>query len=73
MFVCICNAVTESQIRHAVDEGVTTVAELKTRLGVAARCGSCLQQAGETLHKRLLEITVVRRVSDSRTSEPSPE
>ncbi|MGA9855056.1 MAG: (2Fe-2S)-binding protein [Gammaproteobacteria bacterium] len=64
MYICICNAVTESQIRQAVDEGVSTLAALKTRLGVAASCGSCLQQADETLHKRLLEITAVHRIVD---------
>jgi bacterioferritin-associated ferredoxin len=56
MFVCVCNAVTESQVRQAVDEGAVTLADLQARLNVASHCGCCTEQAGEVLQKRLLEI-----------------
>ena len=35
MYVCICNAVTEREIRQAVGLGVTTLKELREGLGVA--------------------------------------
>ena len=41
MFVCICNGVTEKQIRDAVCAGVDDVAQLRGCLGVGAGCGSC--------------------------------
>lgn len=41
MFVCLCNGVTESQVRQAIEQGATTLPELTQRLGVAAGCGSC--------------------------------
>lgn len=41
MYVCICNAVTESQIRHAAANGASTMRELRQTLGVAAECGRC--------------------------------
>ncbi|MGH8282422.1 MAG: (2Fe-2S)-binding protein [Gammaproteobacteria bacterium] len=58
MYVCVCNAVTESQIRQAVAEGVASLAALKTRLGVAANCGSCEEQAVRVIQQSLLGITV---------------
>jgi bacterioferritin-associated ferredoxin len=41
VFVCICNGVTEKQIRDAVCAGVDDVAQLRGCLGVGAGCGSC--------------------------------
>lgn len=41
MYVCVCNAVTERQIHEAVNEGATTVRQLKEQLGVGADCASC--------------------------------
>ena len=40
MYVCICNAVTEREIRQAVALGVTTLKELREGLGVAATAAS---------------------------------
>ena len=45
MYVCVCNAVTEKQIRSAVAEGVSDLDELKQTLGVATCCGQCEGQA----------------------------
>ena len=70
MFVCICNAVTESQIRQAVDEGAVTMADLKQRLAVASCCGCCAEQADEVLHKRLLAIATAR-IYDRSAKMPS--
>lgn len=41
MYVCICKAVTDKQIRRARDEGVATLEDLRDTLGVASGCGSC--------------------------------
>ena len=49
MYVCICNAVTESQIREAADAGVTNLWDLQAKLGVATNCGSCKETAASIL------------------------
>ena len=41
MFVCVCNGVTERQIREAIDRGARSLPELTAALGVAAGCGAC--------------------------------
>ncbi len=45
MYVCICNGVTDHQIREAAANGVRTVAELTMRTGCGASCGSCIDTA----------------------------
>jgi bacterioferritin-associated ferredoxin len=49
MYVCICNAVTEREIRGAADLGCSTLAELSRDLGVATCCGKCAPQARNIL------------------------
>ena len=39
MYVCICNAVTESDIADAVKHGVRTMAQLEETLLVSTCCG----------------------------------
>ena len=51
VYVCICNGVTDHQIREAADNGVSSVAELTMRTGCGSSCGSCLEMAGELLAK----------------------
>ena len=49
MYVCICNAITDKQIREAASDGVTNLMQLSDALGVAAGCGSCRETAAEIL------------------------
>ena len=51
MYVCICNAVTDSQIRAAARRGVSDLWGLQRELGVAAGCGSCGQTAMDVIHQ----------------------
>jgi len=53
MFVCVCNGVTERQIREAAYEGACSMTELSARLGVGAGCGACAQFAETVLHESL--------------------
>ena len=41
MYVCVCNAVTDSDIRKAVDGGVRNFKQLKQTTRCATRGGSC--------------------------------
>lgn len=41
MFVCICNAVKEAQIKQAINEGHDTLESLQAQLDVATCCGGC--------------------------------
>ena len=45
MYVCICNGVTDHDIRQAAEAGCRTMAELTMRTGAGACCGSCVEMA----------------------------
>ena len=49
MYVCICNGVTDSDIRRAAEAGCRTMPELTMRTGAGSTCGSCLDMASEIL------------------------
>ncbi len=51
MYVCICNAITDKQIRKAAKAGVTDLGGLQTELGVATGCGTCSDAAMEVLRE----------------------
>ena len=51
MYVCICNAITDQQIRRAARAGVEDLWGLQAELGVATNCGSCKEAAAEILRE----------------------
>ena len=56
MYVCVCNAVTERQIRQAISRGAATAAQLRETLGVATGCGSCQDCLGDYLAQTASEV-----------------
>jgi bacterioferritin-associated ferredoxin len=51
MYVCLCNGVTEREIRQTAAGGCRTMAELTMRTGCGAGCGSCVCMATEILEE----------------------
>lgn len=49
MYVCVCNGVTEQDIRHAAAAGCGGMTELTMRTGCGSTCGSCVPLACELL------------------------
>ena len=49
MYVCICNGITDHQVRDVAAAGCRSVAELTMRTGAGANCGSCVGLAAELL------------------------
>jgi bacterioferritin-associated ferredoxin len=46
MYVCLCKAVTDRQIRETISGGnACTYADIRRELGVATQCGKCGQMA----------------------------
>ena len=56
MYVCLCKAVTERQIREAVTQGAHSLKDLKLVLGVATECGKCAAEAKHCLKQALEEL-----------------
>lgn len=51
MYVCICNKVTDEQIRVACEQGACSIDCLKQRLQVATCCGRCQDCAKQVLRE----------------------
>ena len=51
MYVCICNAISDQQIRDAAESGVQDLWGLQRKLGVASGCGSCKETAAAILRE----------------------
>ena len=41
MYVCICNAVTEREVKQAINEGARTAGQIRKKLDAARVCGNC--------------------------------
>ena len=50
MFVCICNAITDREIKETVAAGAVTMNDLQAQLGVATFCGCCSELAASFLN-----------------------
>ena len=51
MYICLCNAITDKQIRRAAKAGVRDLWQLQSQLGVASGCGSCIEHAESILNE----------------------
>ena len=51
MIVCVCNAVTESEIRACVELGCTDLESVREAVGVAGCCGACTDCAREIIDR----------------------
>ena len=53
MYVCVCNQVTDGQIRRAAEAGVTSMESLQASLKVATCCGRGRDCASRVLRDAL--------------------
>lgn len=44
MFICICAAVTDTEIRSCIDAGARTAEEVGDACGAGTGCGGCVDQ-----------------------------
>ncbi|MEE4378280.1 MAG: (2Fe-2S)-binding protein [Candidatus Competibacteraceae bacterium] len=51
MYVCVCKAVSDRQIRQAIREGATQFRVLQRELGVCTGCGKCAPQVHSLLRE----------------------
>jgi bacterioferritin-associated ferredoxin len=51
MYVCICHAVTDREIRAAVTAGAASLSDVSMTLGVATGCGCCREAAQQVIHE----------------------
>jgi bacterioferritin-associated ferredoxin len=52
MYVCVCNAVTDREIRQCLALGAQTFEQVRECLGVSTNCGRCEPVAREIVVER---------------------
>jgi bacterioferritin-associated ferredoxin len=67
VLVCLCRRVSEREVRAAVAEGASTVAELERVCGAGTDCGSC----GDDLRALLREGRGCERADSSADPDRS--
>lgn len=51
MYICICNAVTERQLKECARSGAASLDEVAFHLGVGTGCGRCRECASGMLEE----------------------
>jgi bacterioferritin-associated ferredoxin len=49
MYICICHAVTERELREAIAAGARTEEAVGVHCGAGTSCGTCLERIGDML------------------------
>ena len=47
MYICLCNAITEGQVRKCAQDGHCSLEELASALGIGTACGRCRDCAAQ--------------------------
>ena len=64
MFVCLCNAVTDKDIKDAVlNDGIGNVRDLKAKMSIANQCGKCTQLAQSIIDDTIVDESLFKEVS----------
>ena len=53
MFVCLCKAVTDHQIKDAVETGVSSFEDMQSHLAVSTVCGGCACEVKRVIEQKL--------------------
>jgi bacterioferritin-associated ferredoxin len=60
MILCICNALTEDEVRAAARRGAPTAEIAYRSLGCEPQCGTCLCYAEDVIAKERSDLLTVR-------------
>jgi bacterioferritin-associated ferredoxin len=56
MYVCLCQGVTDHQIRDAIYEGCCSYREVRESTGVGTQCGKCACEAKQLVRQTLSDL-----------------
>lgn len=60
MVVCICNRISDHQIRDAIHEGASGYHDIRTNLGVGNCCGQCAPYAKELVNDTVSQLQLAK-------------
>ena len=63
MIVCVCNRITEAEVREAAHKGARTPETAYAHLGCEVQCGCCLDYAQDIIDEELPKRPPLRIVA----------
>ncbi|WP_150048491.1 MULTISPECIES: (2Fe-2S)-binding protein [Methylomonas] len=60
MYVCVCKAVTDSQVSQAIAQGACTRRQLMQCTGAGGVCGKCSQSIKSLLDEKLYQPSLAQ-------------
>ena len=57
MYICVCHAISDRQIREVVDRGAESLCEVQAYLPVASCCGRCEDSARQVIEAHVESST----------------
>ena len=63
MYVCVCNAIRESELRRAAQQVEGDAETIYAALGCEPQCGTCLEEADEMIAEERLCCRTPRLVA----------
>ncbi|MGR9074289.1 MAG: (2Fe-2S)-binding protein [Gammaproteobacteria bacterium] len=78
MYICVCKAVTDKQIKTAIANGACSHRQLVHCLGVARNCGKCSRDVRELLDEHAandssIAASWIAAARNAHTSEPEQD
>lgn len=58
MLVCICNRISDRDIRSAIHEGASGLSDVKAGLGVGSCCGQCIPFAEDLVNETVSQLQI---------------
>ena len=56
MYICVCHAVTDKQIKSSVENGCCSYREIRDCHNVGKTCGRCVPEAKALINQTLIEL-----------------
>lgn len=59
MYICLCKAITDSDIKRALEDGAESFRDVRESLGVGTVCGSCACTAKELVRATAKDLGTI--------------
>lgn len=63
MYVCLCNAITDKEIKQAVlSDGVGNIRDLREKMSIADQCGKCTRLTQSIIDSAIVDESLFKEV-----------
>ncbi|PCJ19211.1 MAG: hypothetical protein COB04_06095 [Gammaproteobacteria bacterium] len=59
MLVCICNRISDRDIRHVIRGGANCFSDVRAELGFGSCCGKCVPYAKEVINDTVSQLQII--------------